>query len=123
MKRKGFWRTLESVLAVMILVFFMLMLGANYILQLPEVDLPKTGYEILNDMDNRGVLRPYAVNNQTEALESEISITGYNHTVQICNLEGVCLGEEPGGQNVWVSTYLISGWNTYKPREVKLFIW
>jgi len=121
--KKGFWRTFESVLAVMILVFFMLTLGVRYATLPPEADLPERGYKMLKDLDNRGELRPYVVNNQTDALESKISITGYNHAVQICSPENVCYGEEPGGLNVWVSTYLVSGWNTYDPYEVKLFMW
>ncbi len=120
--KKGFWRTLESVLAVVILVFFLMALGSKYTFPMPDVDLPRKGYEILRDLDNRGELRSDVVNNQSDVLNSKISINGYNHSVQICDLSG-CSGDEPNAVNVWISTYLISGDNTYDPHEVKLFIW
>lgn len=121
--RKGFWRTFESVFAVVIMVFFLLALGINYTSPPPGADLSGTGYEILKDLDNRGELRSYVVNNQTDNLESRIRIEGYNHTVQICDLGGECYGNEPEGLNVWVSTYIISGENAYDPHEIRLFMW
>ncbi len=122
MKRKGFWRTFESVLAVIILLFFVVTLGVRYSFPPPEVGLSERGYEILRSLDNRGELRPYVVGNQTEVLESKIRIQGYNHTIQICNWAG-CSGDRPPTQNVWVSTYIISGENVYDPYEIKLFMW
>jgi len=122
MKRKGFWRTFESVLAVIILLFFVITLGIRYSFPPPEVDLSERGYDILRSLDNRGELRPYVVNNQTGVLESKIRIRGYNHTIQICNWGG-CFGSRPPAQNVWVSTYIISGESAYDPYEVKLFMW
>ncbi len=110
-------------LAVIILVFFVLTLGVRYTLPLPEVGLSRMGYEILEDLDKKGELRSYVVNNQTDLLESKIHIQGYNHTVKICDLQDVCSGKEPGGLNVWVSSYLISGENAYDPYEVRLFMW
>jgi hypothetical protein len=120
--RKGFWRTFESVLAVIILVFFMIALGVKYTVPGEEQDLSRTGYEILRSLDGKGELRSYVVNNQTGELESKISIPGYDHVVQICNPEG-CYGNEAGDSNVWVSTYIISGENAYDPYEIKLLIW
>ena len=123
MKRKGFWRTLESVMAVTILVFFMLAVGAKHMLPPPETGLPRIGYEILKDLDNKGELRSLVLNNQTDDLNSQIHIQGYSHTIQICDFQGVCSGNEPDARNVWVSAYIISGGNTYDPHEVRLFIW
>jgi len=123
MKRKGFWRTFESVLAVIILVFFVLALGVRYSFLPPQMDLSAVGYEILKDLDNRGELRPYVMNNQTGVLESKISIPGRNHAIQICDFGDACYGTSPAGENVWVSTYIIAGENFYSPREVRLLIW
>jgi len=120
--RKGFWRTFESVLAVIILLFFMVALGVRYAIPTEDQDLSRIGYEILRSLDDRGELRSYVVNNQTGELESKIGIPGYNHVVQICN-PGGCYGNEAGGSNVWVSTYIISGENTYDPYEVRLLMW
>lgn len=121
--KKGFWRTFESVLAVIILILFLLAIGAKYKFPLPELDLSKTGYEMLKDLDSKGELRSYVVNNQYDVLNSKINIENYNHSIQICNMANECYGEEPDARNVWVSTYIISGENTYDPREVRLFIW
>jgi hypothetical protein len=121
--RKGFWRTFESVFAVIILIFFLLALGINYAPSAPGTDLSGRGYEILKGLDSRGELRPYAVNNQSGAIASMIRIEGYEHAVQICDFQGTCYGNEPEGTNVWVSTYIISGESAYEPREVRLFVW
>jgi len=120
--KKGFWRTFESVLAVIVLVFFMLLIGARYTVPGEGKDMSRTGYDILRGMDVRGELRSYVVNNQTGELESDIIIPGHSHAVQICGPDG-CYGKEAGGTNVWVSAYIISGESEYDPHEVKLLIW
>jgi hypothetical protein len=121
--RKGFWRTFESVFAVIILVFFLLTLGMNYAPAPPEAGLSGMGYDILKGLDSMDELRHYAVNNQSGAIESMIRIEGYDHAVQICDFQGACYGNEPEGTNVWVSAYIISGESAYEPCEVRLFVW
>ena len=56
-------------------------------------------------------------------LDSQVDIAGYNHTVNICDQSGVCVGLEPDASDVWVGSYFIAGQSVYQPLEVKLFLW
>jgi hypothetical protein len=119
---KGFWRTVESVFAVILLVSFLLTVGGTYFTK-EETDLSSIGYEMLKELDGRGELRPYVVSGDYGTLNSKIEIPGYGHSIKICDYEGSCAGEYPDSNNIIVSTYLISGHENYEPFEVRLHIW
>ncbi len=120
---KGFWRMVESIAAVSILMVFMLSLSIQYIREPVEPVIKVRGYEILENMDNRGELREYTVSRNASGLSPEIEIGGYNHSVEICDSSGSCNGTYPDAENVWLSIYLVSGSEGYDPSEVKLYIW
>lgn len=119
---KGFWRTMESVFAVIILMSFMLSLAGIYI-GTDEPDMSSAGYGMLKELDSRGDLRSYVVSGDYSGLEAKISIPGHKHTVKICDYDGNCVGEYPDSQNIVLSTYIISGDSSYEPYEVRLYIW
>jgi hypothetical protein len=119
---KGFWRTVESVFAVVLLMMFLLTIG-GVTFAAEETDLSPLGYEMLRELDLEGGLREKVVSKDYEAIESEIQIPGYNRSVSICGYGGECGGEYPDSQNVMVSTYLVSGYREYQPFEVRLYIW
>ncbi len=120
---RGFWRTLESVLAVILLMGFLLAAGSVYFSKTEDVNLGSLGYEILKELDNRGELRAYAVSGDYESLNGKIKLPGYNHSVMICCQGETCRGQYPDSENVAASVYIISGCDGYKPCEVRLFIW
>jgi hypothetical protein len=120
---KGFWRLVESVIAVVILMFFVLSLSIQYMRFPEESEVRSKGYEVLRDLDRSGKLRPYVISKDFETLNSNIEIPNYNHSIRICDSGGSCVGNYPDVSNVWVSTYIISGKNTYEPREVRLYLW
>ena len=120
---KGFWRTVESVLAVILLMSFLLVIGTSHFNPADEEGLGSLGYEILRDLDSRNELRSYAANGDYASIDSKVNIPGFNHSVSICGYGGDCAGESPEAQNVIVSTYIISGHDTYEPMEVRLYIW
>ncbi len=119
---KGFWRTVESVLAVILLMGFLLSIGSPYFTAPADTDLSSVGYEKLKDLDSRDELRSYVAGGDYATLNSKIDIPGYNHSVGICDYGGVCIGEYPDSENVMVSSYVISGHDKYEPYEVWLYI-
>lgn len=119
---KGFWRTVESAIAVIIMLTFLLTVGGVYIVS-DDTDISPIGYEKLRDLDGMGELRPYAVSWDYESINSRISIPGHNHSISICDQGGVCNGTYPDSGSVAVSTYIISGDYSYEPRELRLYIW
>ncbi|MEE9323207.1 MAG: hypothetical protein V3U72_01555 [Candidatus Aenigmarchaeota archaeon] len=120
---KGFWRTLESAFAVIMLLSFLLTLGGGIQSVTIETELGSVGYEILKELDNRNELRNYTVNRDYETLNSKIEIPGYNHSIMICDYSGSCTGEYYDSDNIILSVYVISGYDEYEPFEVKLYMW
>lgn len=120
---KGFWRTMESVFAVILLMGFLLTIGSPYFTGPADIDLSSVGYEKLKDLDSRDELRVYVASKDYGTLNSKIEIPGYNHSIGICDYGGDCVGEYPDSENVIVSTYVISGYGKYEPYEVRLYIW
>lgn len=120
---RGFWRVLEAVVAGVVLISFLTVITATKI-WLPETPSSnERAYAILEGLEKSGMLRNYTVALDTEGLNSEVSIYNYNHSVQICNLEGECNGTRPSAGTVWTGSYIIAGENNYTPYEVKLYLW
>jgi len=121
--KKGFWRMMESVLAVMLIMGFLISAGSVYYAGPVETDASSDGYKMLKNLDAANELRPYAASGDYAAINSRIEMARYNHSVQICDYSGACAGDYPDAQNVAVSTYVIAGYGQYEPMEVKLYIW
>jgi len=123
---KGFWRTMESFLAVIIVMGFLVTAGNVYLTSTGDEPSPG-GYEKLKELDNRGELRPLAAAKNYTAINSMIDIPAYSHSVRICDFSGNCWGNytesQAGSGNVLVSTYMISGYGSYEPLEIRLYIW
>lgn len=120
---RGFWRMLESIMAVSLIMFFVLSLSIQYVDEPVQPVIKIRGYWILENLEKSGKLRGDAVSMDVSSLESKISVRGYNHSVRICSFNGTCAGPFPDQENVWSSTYLIAGDGEYDPREVKLYVW
>jgi hypothetical protein len=119
---KGFWRTVESVISVILLMSFLLTLGGFHSIS-REVDLSSVGYEILEELDGRDDLRVHVASKDYGTLNSKIEIPGHNHSIRICDYSGSCVGQYPDAENIIVSTYIVSGYDKYEPFEVRLYIW
>ncbi len=119
---RGFWYTVEAIIAVVILIFFLVAIGTTLLRGAP-VDISKKGYEILKGLDEQGILRSYVENEDPEGLNSQIDLPGFNHTVQICDTNEVCVGTRPTqAANIFVANYLVSGDRFYSPHNVILYI-
>ncbi|MBL7206115.1 MAG: hypothetical protein ISS36_00780 [Candidatus Aenigmarchaeota archaeon] len=114
---RGFWYTLEAVLAGILLIGFLLAVNTFYLS--PRTSEPQP-YLILKGLDEQGILRAYAVADDYSGLNSQID-TAYNHSVEICSTG--CVGEKSEADNVFVGRYFVSGENSYDPKEVRLYLW
>ncbi len=117
---KGFLYIFEAVIAGIIIIGFLIAASS---IQPDSSLLADKAYEILLGLDEQNQLRAYAENMDAEGLNSKIDLPGYSHTVQICSQTG-CSGQAPADQkNVFVGRYFISGKDSYKPAEVKVYVW
>ena len=120
---KGQWRTMESVMAGIIILMFVAVLTSTDI----QMSSPATvqGYRALDAVYEKGVLRAYAAAMDISSINSEIAATGYmfgyNHSVTICN-ESACTGAVPDSENVWASSLLLAGDGQYEPMEVIIYV-
>lgn len=120
---KGFWYMIEVMLAGIIMIGFLVTLAGNS-LSFQQESLDMRGFEILHDLDDQGILRSYAIDNNHSGLNSQIKLSRYNHSIQICDQSNNCVGSIPTADNVWAGNYIIiSGEGDYNPRTVKLYMW
>lgn len=113
---------LEAVIAGVIIFGFLAVISQTYI-NPGQGNFNLQAYESLRSLDEQGLLRSYAVSGDWGGLNDQVRIYSRNHTVEICQASGSCLGQRPEGTNVWVGNYIISGDQNYQPRLVKLYLW
>lgn len=118
---RGFWYMIEAVLISTILMSFLIIVGSEYNSMIRPDNLAEKGYLILRALDNRGELRNYTTAMDDAGLNSLIPEYGYNHTIQICNYEGTCVGNKPYADNIWTANYIISGEDVFKPFTIALY--
>ncbi len=120
---RGIWYILEAVMAVVIMMGFLVLIGSVYITKPYPADMAMGAYNMLQGMDNRGVLRNYTQTLNYTAIANEIETYTYNVSAQICDYAGSCVGSVPSAMDVWTGTYIVAGLTEYQPREVRLYIW
>ncbi len=120
---KGQWRTIESVIAGTVILLFLAALTSTGMHTTSSAT--GLGYRALDSVYERESVRACAAAMDTECLRAEVEATGYlsgySHSVTICN-ETACAGSPPDKENVWASSMLMSGDDTYKPVEVILYV-
>jgi hypothetical protein len=122
-KMRGFWFMLEAVLAGVLLIGFMLVLGQVFTPPSGGPDISVSGYSQLQQLNDQFDLRYLASSEDIPAIESAISVPGYSHSVEVCDPSGSCTGNMPSEREVWISSYILSGEDSYTPRIVKLYLW
>lgn len=122
---KGAWKTVEAVMAGVIILLFAAALGATSLQASPRV--PAQSYRALEAIHDEGELRQHADDMNCSAIESLISATGYlagyGFAIQVCDEQDSCCGQAPEEENVWASTILLAGDEQYKPAEVTLYVY
>ena len=120
---KGFWHIVDAVMATVVIIGFLMVTTGTIIVVPEDSGFARVPYSLLRGLDEKGVLRNHTVSMNTQALENEISMFSYNHSVQICDSSNTCTGNVPSAKNVWIGTYFISGNNSFDPHTVKLYLW
>lgn len=120
---KGVIKTLEAALAVIIVLIAVIFVFTPQPKSEPQIS--NIGYECLNYLDNKGVLRYYAVNNLESDLKSDLKtclFPMFNYTARVCTT-AYCSVQIPENKTVYLSSYLIAGDDTMKPTLINLWIW
>ncbi len=119
---RGFWYMLEAVMAGVIIIGFMIAVGAMLSFSPDEKGVSEKGYQELQRLADESKLRLYASQRNYSAIEDSVRIPGYADSVEICEPSGSCVGNVPSGEEVWLSTYIVSGYSSYDPVKVKLYL-
>ena len=120
---KGFEKTLEAAIAIVLILVSIIFLFTNK--EITEPQLSATGYECLKNLDNQGMLRYYAANGLEDRLNADLKTCIpplLNYTTKIC-ATSTCNTVLPINKTVFLSTYLIAGDNSFNPRLVDLWVW
>jgi len=122
---KGAWRTVEAVIAGVVILLFAAALASTH--NIVKSSPPIHGYRALGAVYEKGMLRTYAAQMDFSAIDNEVAgtgyLTGFSHSVQVCDASGSCAGQVPDADELWVSRMLLSGDKTYEPLEVILYIY
>jgi hypothetical protein len=116
--------TIEAVLgAILVLVGIMLIFPTQ---QQNEINFSDIGYSCLYNLDQRGLLRYYAVNSMNTELNDSLRSclpTMADFNFKICSVSNCINTSIPYNKTVYLSGYLIAGENTYNRKLINLWIW
>jgi hypothetical protein len=121
---KGISFTLEAIIAGFIIVSSLLFLFRPLAMETYDVGVADRGYNCLKYLDESGLLREDAMDDNYTNLENNLQdcMAGMNYTVQICR--GTCTAASiPENQTTIVANYFIAGDVDSDPLKVKLSMW
>ena len=115
--------TIEAVVGTLILL-----LGVTTIHPIDgqsSLQFSDDAYSCLSYLDESGYLRLYAYNNMTADLNASIGqclpkVLSYDFAV--CDSEP-CSKSLPSEKSVFLSSYMLSGKDSYEPLTIKLWVW
>lgn len=119
---KGFVKTLEAAIAITLILVSVVFLFPEKVKTEPKIS--DTAYNCLRNLDNRGVLRYYAVNNLESNLISDLKgciPPLFDYVVKICTTSTCSISIS--NKEVFLSSYLIAGENSIKPTLINLWVW
>jgi hypothetical protein len=120
---KGAMKTIEAIMGGLIILLFLAALNATNV-QVTSPG-PAHGDRVLLTLHGNDDFRGHVSDMNVSAIDSMASATGYltgfNHTVRICDESGSCTGVVPEKENVWGYSIVMSGDETYDPAEVTLY--
>ena len=120
---KGFIKTLEAALAIVLILVSMVFLFKERVSN--ESQISDTGYGCLKNLDNQGSLRYYAVTNLESRLNSDLKgciPPLFDYSAKICTSVS-CDTNLPSDKAVFLSSYLIAGWDSMRPTLINLWVW
>ena len=121
---KGVLHTIEAVLGVMIIL-----LGVTMVYPIrakTEVQLSEIGYLCLKELDQEGTLKYYVENDMTSNINTSLKscipqIADF--TFEICSTVICNPSVIPNNKQIFVSNYLLSGYETYEANLVSVWLW
>ncbi len=120
---KGFEKTLEAAIAIVLILVSMVFIFAGEEIREPQISA--TGYECLKNLEDQGLLRYYAVNNLEDSLNTSLKTCIpplLNYTAKIC-ATSQCSAVLPVNRTIFLSSYLIAGYDSFNPKLVNLWVW
>ena len=114
---------LEAVLAIFLIYGFLMVLSSAPEKAEAPQELKLKAYELLQGLDDAGVLRSLAAANDYAAINAAVDYSAKNHSVSVCEPDGTCHGSAPTAGDVWVGTYALAGDSAYSPKLVKLYLY
>ena len=121
---KGILHILEAVTAVIIII-----LGVGFVYPMREkveLSVADVGYKCLTSLDQEGLLKYYVSNDMTSSLNNSLrncitSAIDFNFKIcdsAVCNPESI-----PDNKEIFTSSYLVSGYETYDSNLVNVWLW
>lgn len=91
---------------------------------LDTVTIKEKGYSCIRDLDSRGLLRYYALSNDSAGIRSYFQSClpkALNFSASFCQ---ACTPDVPGNRTIVSLSYLIAGEGTsFQPTNTNLFLW
>ncbi|MEM3609611.1 MAG: hypothetical protein QXK49_03025 [Candidatus Aenigmatarchaeota archaeon] len=121
---KGMMYTIEAVIgAILVLIGITFIFPAQ---QQKELNLLETSFNCLIYLDQRGLLRYYAENNMNNELKDSLKSCLppiLDFKFKICSTSNCIETTIPYDKEVYLSSYLIAGENTYNKKLINLWVW
>jgi hypothetical protein len=120
---KAMMYTIEAVLGTLLIL-----MGILYIYPTNhqgETSLSEIGYSCLIYLDQNGLLRHYAVNGMTADLSSSLRNclpSAAEFSFKVCQSPD-CKASVPSDRNVYATSYVIAGDETYDRHLINLWTW
>ncbi len=123
---KGMIYTLEAMIAAL-LIMGMLVSVYSYSKQqegFEAATIKEKGYSCIKDLDSRGLMRHYALSNDTAGIRAYIQNClpkSLNFSINFCS---ACAPDVPGNKTIVSINYLIAGEAAlFQPSNANLFLW
>lgn len=117
--------TLEAIISGFVIVTFLLFFFSSPVSQdTYETGLLERGHDCLKGLDESGLLREDAMEDNTTGIEDNLEdcLAGLNYNVSVCRSD--CTASSlPENQTVVVASYFIAGHVEADPLYVKLNMW
>jgi hypothetical protein len=119
---KGIVYTIEAVIGALLVLLGMMIIFP--IQRQSTTGLSETGYFCLEYMDIKGTLRHYAVNDTSELNNSLRNClpASTDFAYKVCSSSD-CIASVPVDRDVYATSYLIAGENSYNRLLINLWIW
>jgi len=116
--------TMEAVLGTLLILGGIILIFPTQ--QQNEINFSDITYSCLSNLDQRGLLRYYAINNMNTELNNSLKsclppIADF--TFKTCSSSSCIDTTIPYNKTVYLSTYFIAGENSYNRKIINLWIW